>query len=187
MNIYRHGQTPFEKESFMPLEAELKFPVNDFDEVEERLRSLDAAMTHDEAGERNAILDNREGELRSSGWLLRLREYGGTVSVTVKEPVIPGPVKSRMEHEIRLEKGFEDYLRLFRSVGCVPVYSYTKTRAIWKLSEVEICLDTLDFGKFVEIEAETPEKVLRAASRLGFRPEEGLSLGYGALESVLRG
>jgi predicted adenylyl cyclase CyaB len=170
----------------MPLEAELKFRVEGFARVKEALREAGAELVSPESHERNAVLDNDAGEVGRSGMLLRVREYRGEVTVTVKEPLMEGPVKKRAEHELKVNKSFADAVKLFGAVGCHPVYEYTKKREVWKLGAAVICLDTLHHGTFVEIEAGNEEAVFRAAELLGFSPGEGLKESYAALEARLR-
>ncbi len=170
----------------MPVEAELKFQVEGFAEVKEALSKAGAELISPESFERNAVLDNEAGEVRRSGMLLRVREYYGEVTVTVKEPLMEGSVKKRAEHELKVGRSFQDTVELFAATGCRPVYKYSKHREVWKLGVSLICLDRLDYGSFVEIEAANEEDVFSTAELLGFTPGEGMKESYAALEARLK-
>ena len=166
----------------MPAEVELKFKVTDFGKIRETLFEAGASLIHELSHERNMVLDTEDRAIGKAGKLLRIRQYGDEVLVTVKEPLQPGPMKSRMENEIKIDKTFEETLGLFRRIGCPPVYEYEKTREIWSVNGSHVCLDTLYYGMFVEIESDSQEKVAATASLLGFDPAKGLRQSYSSLE-----
>jgi adenylate cyclase class 2 len=169
----------------MQTEVELKFRVTDLGTVREALAVAGAFLAHAEHRERNTVFDDPEGSLKSRGILLRVREYGDLVTLTVKEPLLPGGMKSRIEHQSNLDVPFEEAESMFLALGYLPVYRYGKEREIWNLAGTHVCLDTLPYGCFVEIEADSREKVLGCAEILGFKPEAGLSLSYAQLEKGL--
>jgi len=166
----------------MPLEVELKFIVTDFSETREALEEAGAWVVHELAYEKNVVLDTIDGELRKEGKLLRVRKYGDAVFITIKEPVQSGPMKKRIENELKIKKTFSEAQAIFGKTGCFPVYTYEKTREIWCCSGSHVCLDTLYFGMFVEIEAQSEEKVAATAVLLGFDPADGLRESYRTLE-----
>lgn len=166
----------------MPAEVELKFKVTGFEEIRKALRKAGGRMVHESARERNLVLDTPDGRICGEGRLLRIREYGGSVFVTVKEPVEPGPMKSRIENEIEIEKTFDEARVLFGRIECRPVYSYEKNREIWILNESHICLDELHFGLFVEIESQSRSGVSAAAALLGLPVSRGIKRSYRFLE-----
>lgn len=165
-------------------EVELKFKVRDFTQVRNYLLSAGAEQRYPETGEENTVYDLPNGSLKSSGVLLRLRNFGGKVFLTVKEPGIPGPMKIRREHEAILSVPMKAADEMLSALGYSSVYAYEKKREIWSMDRgIHICLDSLHFGMFVEIEGDTTEKVLETAVCLGFRPEDGLCQSYRQLEA----
>lgn len=166
----------------MPAEVELKYQVTGFGIIRETLLEAGATVVHEEALEKNLVLDTIDGKIGKAGKLLRIRQYGDGVFVTFKEPVQPGPMKSRIENELKVDKSFNETLELFERIGCFSVYSYEKTREIWVCNDSFVCLDSLYFGMFVEIEADSREKVAATADLLGFDPEKGLRQSYSSLE-----
>ena len=163
------------------LEMELKFKVDDFRDVELRLESS-GVLPGDPVKENNLVLDLMGGPLRMMDTLFRLRNCDGGTLVTVKKPLPATALKVRHEQEAVLECSQEDALKLFGLLGYGVVYSYEKTRRECRIGDALICLDELWFGRFVEIEAQSEEAVMKAVDVLGFDPAEGIRFSYAALE-----
>jgi predicted adenylyl cyclase CyaB len=170
----------------MNSEVEIKYQVSSFPDIRERLRKDGARLLIPETAEINSVFDLPDGRLIAEGRLLRLREFHGSVLLTVKETCLPGPVKQRKEHQSGLSVSFEEAEEMLHSLGYIPVYSYEKKREIWEYeNEVHVCLDTLHFGCFVEIEADTAKKVFDTGESLGFDPRYGIVESYRQLELLL--
>ncbi|NOQ23341.1 MAG: CYTH domain-containing protein [Candidatus Aegiribacteria sp.] len=163
------------------LEMELKFRVDDFRDVERHLKSI-GIEPGDPVRENNLVLDLMGGPLGKMDTLFRLRNCERGTLVTVKKPIPATALKVRHEQEAVLECSQEDALKLFGLLGYGVVYSYEKTRRECRIGKALICLDELWFGRFVEIEAESEEAVMKAVDALGFDPEEGIRFSYAALE-----
>ncbi len=164
-------------------EVELKYQVSDFKAVRKTLRQIGADRLCRATDEKNIVYDMPDGSLKNSGRLLRLREFGDDVILTVKEPGLAGPMKIRREHETFLSISLSAADELLKALGYIQVFLYEKTREIWVLNEkVHICLDTLYFGKFVEIEAGSMNEVSETCKALGFIPTRGLKQSYRQLQ-----
>ena len=163
------------------LEMELKFRVDDFQNVEQRLRSM-GVEPGDAVRENNLVLDLMGGPLRKTATLFRLRNCEGGTLVTVKKPLPATVLKVRHEEEAVLECSQDDALKLFELLGYGVAYRYEKTRRECSIGEAAVCLDELWFGHFVEIEAESEEAVMKAVDELGFDPADGIRFSYAALE-----
>ena len=164
-------------------EVELKYQVSDFTAVKSNLLQIGADRLCSPTDEKNFVYDMPDGSLGASGKLLRLRRFGDDVILTVKEPGPKGPMKIRREHETLLSLSFSEADELLKALGYVQVFHYEKTREIWALNEIaHICLDTLYFGKFVEIEAGSMDRVSEACKVLGFIPTRGLRQSYRQLQ-----
>jgi adenylate cyclase class 2 len=164
-------------------EIELKYRVKEFDSVRKKLRDAGAELIREAAEERNTVLDLPDGSLRRGGTLLRIREFGKEVILTVKEPGVHSSMKTRIEHEAVLSVSFHEAAELFTALGYREVFHYEKTREIWSAGgHIHVCLDTLFFGLFVEIEADTQLKVRNTALILGFNPERGSAGSYRDLQ-----
>ncbi|MCD4776055.1 MAG: class IV adenylate cyclase [Candidatus Aegiribacteria sp.] len=163
------------------LEMELKFKVDDFQKVERYLERI-GVEPGDAVRENNLVLDLMGGPLRKTDTLFRLRNCGKGTLVTVKRPLPATALKVRHEEEAVLECSQEDALKLFKLLGYGVVYRYKKTRKECRVGEATICLDELWFGRYVEIEAESEEAVMKAVDELEFDPAEGIRFSYAALE-----
>ncbi len=160
---------------------ELKFKVNDFHDVELYL-AKHGVSPGDPVKENNLVLDMMGGPLRKMDTLFRLRNCAGGTLVTVKKPLPATALKVRHEQEAVLECSQEEALKLFALLGYGVVYRYEKTRRECRIGDALICLDELWFGRFVEIEAQSEEAVMKAVEVLGFDPEDGIRFSYAALE-----
>ncbi len=160
---------------------ELKFRVDDFHDVERRLESS-GVSPGDPVRENNLVLDLMGGPLGKTDTLFRLRNCEKGTLVTIKKPIPSTALKVRHEQEAVLECSQEDAQKLFGLLGYGVVYRYEKTRRECRIGEALICLDELWFGRFVEIEAQSEEAVMKAVDLLGFDPAEGIRFSYAALE-----
>jgi adenylate cyclase class 2 len=171
--------------NFMPLEQEIKFIEVDF-------HALRAALQ--EAGfdfqsryfERNAVLDDAEGSLRAGGNLLRLRS-ADTCTLTVKLAVGSGESENLKQMDEReTEVGnFEAMLSILEGLGFQPSFWYEKIRESWRLGRVEVDLDVLPFGEFVEIEG-PQEEIEVAVGRLGLKGHASTVENYHELNLAYR-
>jgi len=165
------------------LECELKFPVESFTAIERKLLEL-GCVAGPPVAERNLVFDSPDGPLRASGRLLRLREEPAGVLLTVKTPVEDDRAKVRREYETRLACGLEEASILLQALGYEVVFEYGKKRRSCRMFGAAVCLDELDFGRFVELEAEAPETLAEAASLLGLDARRGSALSYMALAGM---
>lgn len=161
-------------------EIEVKLPVRDLDRVRDRLR---AAGARDEGGsdEENIVFD-REGALRSRGELLRLRR-DRRVRLTWKGPAVArAGVKSREEAEIEVGD-FDGCRAILERLGYRPAVTYAKHRETWEMDGVEVALDRLAFGDFVEIEGDE-DRIDAVAGQLGLDLAAALQDNYVRLQAA---
>ena len=170
----------------MALEVELKFAGADLGRVRELLGGL-GGRTQGPVFEANLVYDDAARSLRAGRILLRLRQDRRTV-LTLKHPPAapqPGDVKALEE----IETGVEDFgamERILAALGFAPALAYEKVREEWELSGCHVCLDTLPFGDFVEIEAPGRDEVLACAARLGLDPGRASTANYHTLHLAWR-
>ena len=165
----------------MSLEVELKFTGADLDRVRARLAEL-GGRTNGPVFESNVVYDDAGRTLRAGRILLRLRRDRRGL-ITLKLPPAapqPGDVKALEE----IESGVEDLgamERILAGLGYLPALAYEKVREEWELPGCHVCLDTLPFGDFVEIEARSREAVFACAHTLGLDPGQASTANYHAL------
>lgn len=157
-------------------EVEVKFRIDDPNEVRDRLRSL-GATTRGAVHERNIVYD-AGNRFRDSGELLRLRQDRRAV-LTYKRPIPDPKYKVREELEVEVSD-FETASRLLERLGFTPALIYEKERETWILGRAEVEIDRLPFGWFVEIEA-AEEQLDSIARSLGLDPANGLADDYVSL------
>lgn len=156
------------------METEIKLEVPSLEPIRQRLKALHAEClgTVDET---NVYFD-RDHELQDREQSLRLRA-DGRVRLTWKGPTLfQAGVVNRPEIEI-IVSSFDDAAALLDSIGFREVERLEKKRETWRLSGIEIALDSLAFGDFVELEG--PAEVIASTARaIGLDPRHGLAQSY---------
>ncbi len=137
------------------LEVEVKFLVDDLDSIRVRLLNLGAEQTHPRVYERNIRFDTPSGELLADSKLLRLRQ-DARVRLTFKgraEADVISEAKVREEIEVTVDD-FDHMSLILQRLGFAPVQVYEKYRQTFQLGEVEVVLDEMPFGRFIELEGD---------------------------------
>ena len=156
------------------LEKELKFPCDDLSSLREKLQESEAERIAASALEDNLIFD-RDGELRTSGRLLRLRQDANGAHLTFKGPArYEDNVKIRVEEESRVDDAAVLH-RILENLGYTVIQRYQKHREQWRLGGVIICLDHTPIGDYVEFEGENAGTLAR---RFGLSPETAEPRSY---------
>lgn len=92
------------------------------------------------------------GILTEKQAVLRLRRIGERTILTYKERVQnESEIKHHQEYETEIGN-FNESVKIFESLGFYRSMVYEKRRKTWHFREVEIVLDELAFGIFMEIE-----------------------------------
>lgn len=167
------------------VEVEVKFLLADPDELRGRLLAAGAEQRKPRLFERNVRFDTPEETLRANLQLLRLRQ-DDQVRLTFKGPVANTGSEAKVREEIEVEIGdFSSMSAILQKVGFVAHQVYEKYRETFRLGNVEVVLDELPFGNFVELEGE--ETAIRAAAAvLGLAWDERILINYLGLWHLLR-
>jgi adenylate cyclase, class 2 len=147
----------------MAIEIEKKYRLSEGQKnyVSEALKDLQAE-DRGEDFEENTIYGG--GILDEKDAVLRLRRVGGKTVLTFKQRIEhESAVKHQIEHETEIADA-EEMQKIIESLGFVPRLVYEKRRRTWTFKEVEIVLDELPFGSFMEIEG--PADAIDEAERL---------------------
>jgi adenylate cyclase class 2 len=164
------------------VEYESKVPVADLAPTRERLRDLGAQLVG-AADETNLYLD-RDGQFARRDESLRLRQ-DARARVTWKGPsVVERGVTSRPEIEIVVDD-FATTRQLLEHLGFVVVDQLAKHRETWRLAGIEVALDSLAFGCFVELEGK-PDAVRQVAEQLDLDLSQVISYSYRRLQQQAR-
>ena len=160
----------------MSIETERKYRLSEkrLEEIVSKLTELGAEFDK-EVFEVN--FQHRGGEMDERGATLRLRKIGDFTVLTYKEKVkAEGTSKQKIEFETSVSD-VEATERIIERLGYKLTAVYEKRRKYWKLGEVEVVLDELPFGLFMEIEG-TEQEIDRAEKRLELKEIEREPRGY---------
>lgn len=163
----------------MSLEIEKKYLNPDFQTVRERL--VDAQATYCATHfEENWLFDTPDRRLRSANILLRLRRADGGTLTVKKKPDASTPFDGRFKVLEEMETAvldLESMRMILEMLGYVIVFQYEKIRETWQWHACTVCLDTLPFAQFVELEG-TSESIELTARRLDLDKLESSTGNY---------
>lgn len=166
-------------------EREVKFCVRDLAALQARLERLGAVLLRPRTLERNLRFDTPDGALQRAHRVLRLRQ-DDAVRLTYKGPSTDADgVRTRQEIEVQVAD-FAAMRALLEALGYQVTTVYEKWRTVYALGAVEVMLDELPYGAFVELEGEEEAALREAAARLGLRWEAAVMASYLALFERLR-
>ena len=160
----------------MAIEIEKKYRIDKKHLVEltARLGELGAEFSF-ETFEENYL--HRGGVLDERNAVLRLRKTNTRNILTYKEKV---GTENDFKHQIEFETDLSDVdamEHIIEKLGYKLSLIYEKHRKTWHLNNVEVVLDELPFGYYMEIEG-TMEEILAAEKLLGADKLELESRGY---------
>lgn len=166
-------------------ELEVKFYVTNLSVVENRLLGLGAHLTLPRVFEVNLRFDTPNSDLGKSLRVLRLRQ-DKIARLTYKGPA-SGLGGARLRQELEFEVSDFAVARAFlEALGYQVVMIYEKYRAAYDLDGVEISLDELPYGTFVEIEGPDPVAIQAATRHLGLDWEATIPASYTVLFDQLK-
>ncbi len=137
------------------LEVEVKFLVPTLTAVRQKLLELGASPAKPRVYEKNIRLDTPDEALLQKRQLLRIRQ-DTAVTITFKgDPPAEVVSEAKVREELEIETtDFETAVLIFQRLGFAPVQIYEKYRETLTWQSLEIVLDELPFGNFVEIEGD---------------------------------
>lgn len=160
----------------MAIETEKKYRLGAkrLEEITEKLADLGATFVK-EVFEVN--YQHRGGEMDERGATLRLRKIGDFTVLTYKEKVrSDNGAKRKIEHETTVSD-VEATEAIIERLGYRLTAVYEKRRKYWHLGDVEVVLDELPFGLYMEIEG-TEDAIAKAEKKLGLKEIEHEPRGY---------
>lgn len=166
-------------------ELEVKFYINDLNNLQSRLQALGAEISQQRTYEINLRFDKPDGELTRSYQVLRLRQ-DSSVRLTYKGPgQTQAGVHMRKEIEF-IASDFNAAKAFLEALGFQVQMMYEKYRSVYELEGVHITLDEMPFGSFIEIEGPDPDHIYTANQRLGLNWEARILESYTSLFERLR-
>jgi len=168
------------------LEVEIKSPCAEPDGMRKRLAVLGAARTESRV-DRDLYYNHPVRDFAKTDEAVRIRSIGDRHYLTYKGPKLSTKTKSRVEEEVSIADP-ETGRNILSALSFTEVLLVEKKREVYKLNDIEICLDTIEgLGSFVELEVMTDdqqkgeEKLFALAGQLGLT--EFLNTSY--LEMLL--
>lgn len=161
----------------LPLEKEVKFYLHNLAAFGDRLHRLGAVNIRQRTHELNYRFDDRSLSLTRVHKVLRLRK-DDQVILTYKGPSQPNADLSiRTEIELIVDD-FDAAAQFLEELGYTHVIRYEKWRAKYRLNILEISLDEMPYGNFVEIEGDDETAIPRTAAMLGLNWEYRINDSY---------
>lgn len=160
----------------MAIETEKKYHLGQkrLEEITQKLVDLGATYVK-EVFEVN--YQHRGGEMDERGATLRLRKIGDFTVLTYKERVkSENGAKQKIEFETSVSD-VEATEGIIQRLGYRLTAVYEKRRKYWHFDDVEVVVDELPFGLYMEIEG-THEAIEKAEKKLGLKEIEHEPRGY---------
>jgi adenylate cyclase class 2 len=158
-------------------EIEVKFYIRDLQGIEARLRELGARLVQARILETNIRFDLPDARLRSEGRVLRLRQ-DTAARLTYKGA---GKKEQGILNREEIEFVVDDYekaKRFLEALGYQKSVYYEKYRTTYELNNVQIMLDELPYGDFLEIEGENDTFIHALADQLNLNWEAAVGTSY---------
>lgn len=166
------------------LEIEVKFYLSDMNFIRNRIIGL-GAENKGRVFETNIRFEDADKNLIRNKTLLRLRKDTKTTLTFKSEPrKKDNQYKIFREFEVEVSH-FSTMKRILEFLGFHEEQRYEKHRETFVLRDAVLCLDTMPYGHFLEIEG-SKEQIKKLASQIGLRWEKRIVLNYLSLFDIIR-
>jgi adenylate cyclase class 2 len=151
----------------MQIEYEATFyPINK-EKIRRKLKENSADRIYPEVKMKRVVFDVPE-HIDVPGKYVRVRDEGDKVTLTLKQVQNNKGIEDQKEIELVVDD-FEKMVEFLGEVGCIQKAFQETKREKWVIDEVEVTIDTWPFLQpFIEIEADSEEKVKSVTTKLGF-------------------
>jgi adenylate cyclase class 2 len=156
------------------MEIEVKFYLRHLEDIRKRLIAHGALSKTGRLLEHNLRFDTPDRELAEKKHVLRLRQ-DNRATLTFKSP--RGQVETREEFEIEIDD-FESGRKFLEALGFTVTTLYEKYRETYQIDLIQVMLDELPFGCFVEIEGPSIEAIRQVSDQLGLPWERRVQASY---------
>ncbi|MCI0414794.1 class IV adenylate cyclase [bacterium] len=171
-------------------ETEIKLPITDLHQANNKVRKLNASILKERHLEDNFLFDRQERFLANERMLLRLRIMASPeppfkewkAILTFKGvPEVSDGVKKREEIESEIMNSNNLKEILFR-LGFEITFRYQKYRTVYRLenADLDICIDETPIGNFFELEGEIL-RIHEFATKLGYNRDDYITQSYATL------
>lgn len=172
-------------------EIEIKFPVADPEQARAALMDM-GAQPISRRSENNLRMDGTDRRLRDNGVMLRVRQTDTdgalahilTIKMDTESDTSHG-MRVRREIEFKIDDQLETILTVLEILGYVPYWRYEKRREIYRLDALEIVLDEMPYGWFLEMEGEAAD-IEACMQKMHLTREQGIMLSYSEIFENVR-
>ncbi len=166
------------------IETEVKFILSDVQSIRERIVELGDDVKG-RVFETNIRFEDIDESLLRKKSLLRLRRDANTKLTYKSEPAIKDDqFKTFRELEVQVSD-FTTMKLILEHLGFHQAQIYEKWRETFIFDDTILCLDTMPFGDFLEIEGKK-EYIREIASKLGLQWGQRITLNYLAIFDIIR-
>ncbi len=168
----------------MYTEIEAKLKVDSLQEIENKLKKLDAEFVAEQL-QTDTLFDDSNATLTNTDRCLRLRQQvvdeDTRFFLTYKGAKEESNYKKRQEIEIEVNDA-DSTEKLLSELGYERKLSVEKKRRLWRFGECEVALDRLQMlGDFVEIEGPNDEKINQVQKSLGLEDLPHIPKSYASM------
>lgn len=168
----------------MQVEIEAKFINVDIDDIRQRLKSAGASCERPMTQMRRALVEEPQHKAEHS--FIRIRDEGNRVTLTYKRHAsLDSEASIDSAREIETTVGdFDAVVAIFKASGWHYTTFQESRRETWRLGDVEIVIDEWPWLEpYIEIEADSEQKVQSVASSLGFDWADAV---FGSVDVIYR-
>jgi len=166
------------------LEIEVKFYLSDMDFIRDRILEI-GAVSRGRVFETNLRFDDEDNHLIQKKSLLRLRQDAKTTLTFKSEPAFKDD-QFKILKELEVEvSDFTTMKHILESLGFREEQVYEKWRETYILNRTNLCLDTMPYGNFLEIEGQK-EDIEKLASQIGLKWKKRILLNYLAIFDIIK-
>lgn len=166
------------------IETEVKFILCDVQSIRERIVELGVDVKG-RVFETNIRFEDIDESLLRKKSLLRLRRDANTKLTYKSEPAIKDDqFKTFRELEVQVSD-FTTMKLILEHLGFHQAQIYEKWRETFIFDDTILCIDTMPFGDFLEIEGKK-EYIREIASKLGLQWGQRITLNYLAIFDIIR-
>jgi len=161
----------------IPLEIEVKFYIKDIEPVRQFLMNS-GAVRSERHFEQNIRFEDYENSLIKKKSLLRLRKDSKNRLTFKSKPLDKQNTQFKIMEELEVEvSSFSVMKQILESLGFHKEQIYEKYRETFFLENANICLDTMPFGNFLEIEG-SESQIVDLTKKLGLKWEKRILYNY---------
>lgn len=158
------------------LEIEVKFYITQINTIRDKIINT-GSITCERLFETNVIFEDKGKNLVKNKSLLRLRQDTKTLlTFKTKPDVNDNNFKIVRELEVEVSN-FKTMASIFEFLGFYKEKIYEKWRESFVIKGSNLCIDTLPFGNFLEIEGEK-DSIKELAEIIGLNWDERITTNY---------